>query len=68
MEQFTKWEEKSVKTGVIFPIVFLVLGILLIVILASIKTSPIEVKKKDAATAGQVEEQQQSQEIDWKSF
>jgi Na+/proline symporter len=68
MEQFTKWEEKSVKAGIVFPIVFLVLAIVLIAIMASIRTPPIEVKKKDAATAEQVEEAQQSQEIDWKSF
>lgn len=68
MSDFTKWEQNSVKTNVVIPIVFLVVALILIVGLFVLKPKPPEIQKKDAASAAEVESSFEQEEIDWEKF
>jgi predicted histidine transporter YuiF (NhaC family) len=68
MSEFTKWESKSVKISIVFPVVFLVTGILVAVILWFLQPPPPEIKKKDASAAAELEEAAKQEEIDWANF
>jgi hypothetical protein len=68
MSDFTKWEQNSVKTNVVIPVVFLVVALILIVGLFVLKPKPPEVEKKDAASALEAETAFEQEDIDWEKF
>jgi len=68
MLEFTEWEQKSIKTNVILPIVFLVAAVILTIILSLLQPPPPEIKKKDAASTSEMEQVATQEEIDWSKF
>jgi hypothetical protein len=68
MSEFSKWEQNSIKTSVVLPIVFLVTAIILVIVLSLLQPPPPEVKKKDSSVAAEIEQAAKQEEIDWSNF
>jgi len=68
MSEFTKWEQNSVKSNVVIPIVFLVVALIFVVGLFVLKPKAPEVQKKDAGSAIEVESSFEQEDIDWEKF
>jgi hypothetical protein len=68
MSDFTKWEQNSIKSNVLLPIVFLVVALILVVGLFVLKPKPPDVEKKDAASALEEETAFEQEDIDWEKF
>ena len=68
MGDLTKWESKSAKVNVIFPLVVVGITVLLIIILSSLKPTPMEVKKKTAKEDLSALEEEQEEDVDWENF
>lgn len=68
MQEFTKWEEKSIKINILMPIIFLVVGVILVIVMFSVKPKPVQVKKKDAGATAEVHAVAPEEKIDWDNF
>ena len=68
MADLTRWEKNSVKSNIVFPIVFVVIAFILVVALFSIKPKPPEIQKKDASTTTEAVAAAASEKIDWEKF
>ncbi|MFH1438747.1 MAG: hypothetical protein ABIJ56_23760 [Pseudomonadota bacterium] len=68
MADFTKWEQNSLKANILFPVAFIAIGLVLVVVMLVVKPKTVVVQKADAKTTEEVEESSQGENIDWENF